>query len=174
MNFDQLLEPMGIHLFHCAHGGDRIEFYNVVWMFLHPLREILDFMFCKNKSTFSRPLPFIFFCWWVDIVLLIDNICTLVDVIIVAFTWTDFVSQATFSQRVATSLVVQVKKGFSCDYYSIDVFLPFVIEGFLCFHQQAHNFFHQCANMAWTIKGNKGLPLSVLHSFYKQRILIAL
>ncbi len=135
MNFDQLLELMGIHLFHCAHGGDMIEFYNVVQIFLHPLQETLDFMFCKNKSTFSHPFPFIFFCWWVDIVLLIDNICTLDDVIIVAFTWTNLVSQATFSHKVSISPVVQVKKGFSCDYYSTYVFLLFVIEDFLCSHQ---------------------------------------
>lgn len=65
MNFDQLLEPMGIHLFHCAHGGDRIEFYNVVWMFLHPLQELLDFMFCKNIHILSSsPLHFFLLMGW--------------------------------------------------------------------------------------------------------------
>jgi hypothetical protein len=63
---------------------------------------------------------------------------------------------------VVASLVGQVKKGFYYNHYSTDVFLLLAIEVFLCFYQQTHNFFHQCANMAWTIKGNKGLPLSVL------------
>jgi hypothetical protein len=41
-------------------------------------------------------------------------------------------------------------------------------------HQQANGFFHWYANMAWSMKGSKGLPLLVLHSFYRQRVSVVL
>lgn len=36
-----------------------------------------------------------------------------------------------------------------------------------CLHQQVDDFFHQCLNITCLIKGLRGLPLLVLHSFYK-------
>jgi hypothetical protein len=131
---------------------------------------------CKRCwiSCFARASPHSFilqsFCWQVESVLLIASIYTLVDVIIVNFTWTDLVAHAAFSRGVVASLAVQVKKGFYCDHYSANVFFLLVIEVFSCFHQQADNFLHWCVNITWIIKGNKGLPLSVLHSFYRQKV----
>jgi hypothetical protein len=40
--------------------------------------------------------------------------------------------------------------------------------------QQFDNFFHRCVNMVWTTKGTKGPLLSVLHSFYKHKVSMAL
>ncbi len=56
----------------------------------------------------------------------------------------------------------------------MDAFFLLAIQVFGCFHQQVNNFFHQCANMAWTTKGTGGPLLSLLCSFYKQRVLMAL
>jgi len=40
--------------------------------------------------------------------------------------------------------------------------------------QQFDSFFHQYVNMAWTTKGTKSHLLSVLHSFYKHKVSMAL
>jgi hypothetical protein len=34
-------------------------------------------------------------------------------------------------------------------------------------------FFHRCANMVWSTKGSKGPPLSIICSFYRQRVSVA-
>jgi hypothetical protein len=33
---------------------------------------------------------------------------------------------------------------------------------------------HHCVNMAWVAKGSRGLPLLILHAFYRQRVLVTL
>jgi hypothetical protein len=33
---------------------------------------------------------------------------------------------------------------------------------------------HHCVNMAWVAKGSGGLPLLILHAFYRQRVLVTL
>jgi hypothetical protein len=75
---------------------------------------------------------------------------------------------------VIMTLVAHVKEGFYRDHYPTNMFLPFAIEVFGCLHQKANNFLHQCVNMVWTTKGTKGPPLSMLRSFYKQRMFVAL
>ncbi len=55
-----------------------------------------------------------------------------------------------------------------------DDFIPLVVKIFGCLHQHVDNFLHQCANMAWSTKGSKGFSLSILHSYYKQWVLVAL
>jgi hypothetical protein len=52
----------------------------------------------------------------------------------------------------------------------VDMFLPFVIKVFGSLHQETDNFLHQCDNMAWIAKGTRGPPLSMLCSFYSQRV----
>jgi hypothetical protein len=60
-----------------------------------------------------------------------------------------------FFHGVIVTLVAQVKEGLYCDRYPTHVFLPLIIKGFECLHQQAFNFLYRYANMAWTTKGNK-------------------
>jgi hypothetical protein len=48
-----------------------------------------------------------------------------------------------------------------------------VLEIFGCLHHQTNDFLPQCVNMTWNIKILKS-PLSILHSFYKQRMSMAL
>ncbi len=82
-------------------------------------------------------------------------------------TWANLVSHVTLFHGVVVTLVVQVKEGLYCDYYPTDVFFLLAIEVFGCFHQQADNYVHQCANMVWWAKGIVGLPLLVLCFFYR-------
>ncbi len=71
-------------------------------------------------------------------------------------------------------MVTKVKEGLYCDHYPTYVIFPFTIEVFECFDQQFDKFFHQCVNMAWTTKGIGRFPLSMLCSFYKQKMLLDL
>jgi hypothetical protein len=71
---------------------------------------------------------------------------------------------------VIVTVATEVKEGLYHDYYLANVFLPFTIKVFGCFHLQFDTFFHRCANMAWTTKGTKNLHLLMLRSFYKQRM----
>jgi hypothetical protein len=89
-----------------------------------------------------------YFHSFVNIVLSVDNICTLANVIIVDPTQADLVSWPTFSHGVVTSsVVIQVKEKLYRDCYLMAMFFPLAIEIFGCFHQQANNFLYQCVNM---------------------------
>jgi hypothetical protein len=70
--------------------------------------------------------------------------------------------------------MIQTKDGFYRDQFPMNIFLPLAIEVFRCLHQQEDGFLHQCANMAWGAKGTRSSHLLVLHSFYKQRVIVAL
>jgi hypothetical protein len=53
--YGQPLDPMRIHLFRCAHGGERMASRDVMWD-----ARMQDFRFYMNKLTFFRYPPFIF------------------------------------------------------------------------------------------------------------------
>jgi hypothetical protein len=110
-------------------------------------------------SCLARTNPHFFItffcCWRVNIVLLVDNIYTLAFVIIVNPTWINLVTWVVFLCGVVTIMATQGKEGLYRSHYPSNVFLPFAIKVFRCLHQQSNNFFHRCANMAWTTKGIK-------------------
>jgi len=62
------------------------------------------------------------------------------------------------------------KDGLYCDQDLGDTFLFFVVKVFDCLHQQLDAFLHQCAYMTWSTKGMNDCPLSILWTFYKQRV----
>jgi hypothetical protein len=70
--------------------------------------------------------------------------------------------------------MTQAKNALCHDQFLTDMFLPVVVEDFGCLHQEANGFLHQYANMAWAVKGTKGPLLSVLHAFYRQKMLMML
>jgi hypothetical protein len=72
------------------------------------------------------------------------------------------VSHATFFHQVALTITTWVKDGLYHYQFPVDMFFPLVIEVFKFLHQQANEFFHQCANMVWGMKGDKSRPLSIL------------
>lgn len=43
-------------------------------------------------------------------------------------------------------------------------------KGFWVFALTSNNLFHQCPNMTWIVKDIGSLPLSILHSYYKQKV----
>jgi hypothetical protein len=84
---------------------------------------------------------FLFSYQQVNIVLKVDDICTLVDVVITNLIWINLVSQVTFSCGVVGTMSTQVKKGLYCNHYAIDKFFFLVIKVFGCLYQQFDSFF---------------------------------
>jgi hypothetical protein len=127
---------------------------------------------CDQTHVLS--LPFLqSSCEQVDILVSIDGICTLVYVVIVNPTWVDLVSQTTSLDEVIAKMVTQAKEGFYYNQHAINTFFPLAIEVFECIHQQAYDFLHICASMAWSPKGTNGLPLIILCAFYRWKMSIA-
>lgn len=91
-------------------------------------------------SCFARanpcpyPLALQFLCCQINILLLVNDVCKLVDVI-ANITWVDLVSWATFSCGVALIIRVQVKDGLYCKWFPMDMFFFLMIEVFKCLHQ---------------------------------------
>jgi hypothetical protein len=105
-----------------------------------------------------------------DIVVTWDGVCTLVDVFIINSTLVDLVFiinptlvdlvlQVVFYQGTFVTITLQATIKLYCNRHLGDVFLSLVIEIFGCLHEHVENFFHRCANMAWSIKGFGGEAL---------------
>jgi hypothetical protein len=72
--------------------------------------------------------------WWIDIVLIKDDICNLVDVVIVDLTWMNLFPQSYAIPRFVASNATQAKEKNYCNWHPIDQFLPLAIEVFECLH----------------------------------------
>jgi len=97
--------------------------------------------------------------WRMDIVVTWDGVCTLVDVFIINPTLVDLVLQVVFYQGTIVTITLQATIKLCCNWHLGDVFLSLIIEVFGCLHEHVKNFSHQCANMAWSIKGFEGEAL---------------
>jgi hypothetical protein len=113
---------------------------------LHPLREVQDcFVGVDPRSFVAFSLVFLLVNQYCSI---IDGICTLIDVVIVAPIQANLVSWATFSYGVATTMATQLKEGLYYNYYLVEEFLleeflSFAIEVFGCLYHQSNSFHHQ-------------------------------
>jgi hypothetical protein len=101
----QLLDPLRIHLFHYAHGGNRIASHDIVQdgfasivkdVGFHVLQEQIHIFSLSSLQSFPRR--------WTNIVLLVDDIWTLADVVIVNLIRANLVSQAFFSCGVIVTM----------------------------------------------------------------------
>jgi hypothetical protein len=119
------LDPMGIHLHCCAHGGERMSF----GIFLHMLQEMQDFMFYRSKPTFFCCLFFNFLISGSTLFYQLRAF-TLVDVVTIDPTWANLLSRTAHSNEVVVTLATQMKEGYYCDRYPVDVFFPLTIEVF--------------------------------------------
>jgi hypothetical protein len=95
-------------------------------------------------------------------VLLVDGVCTLLNVVIANPTQVDLMLCAALSRGVATIVVTQAKNGLYYDQFLSNMFFTLDIEVFRCLHQKANEFFHGCTNMAWGAKDIGSPPLLVL------------
>ncbi len=131
----ELLDPLGIHLFQCAYGGERIASHDAVWDAFASIVRNAGFHVLWEQ-THILPLPFLqSSCQRIKIVLLVDGIRILADVIIVDPTQADLVSRTTFSCGVVATMVAQVKEGLYYDHYPLNMFFLLAIKVFGCLHQ---------------------------------------
>ncbi len=69
---------------------------------------------------------------------------------------------------------IQVKERSYRNRHPTNQFLPLACEVFGCLHKHANVFLHDCANAIWSLKGPKGLHLSTLVIFFRQKVSITL
>jgi hypothetical protein len=113
-------------------------------------------------------------CWWVDIILTKDGICTLVDVVIVDPMWVDLLFQFCTNQKFNTVDVIQAKETDYHDRHPIDQFNILAIDVFGCLHKQINVFLHNCADVIWSFKRLEGPSLFVLITFLHKKNSITL
>jgi hypothetical protein len=103
-----------------------------------------------------------------------NGIRTLVNIVIADPMQANLFSQSCATQGFATSKKTQTKNRSYHNQQPIDQFLPLAIEVFGCLHKHANVFVHNYANAIWSLKGTKGLHLSTLVTFLRQKVLITL
>ncbi len=81
--YGQPLDLMGIHFFHCTHGGERMLSHDVVRDAFASITRYSGFHVVHEQTHVLLSFTLESSCWWADIVLLVDGICTLANVIIV-------------------------------------------------------------------------------------------
>jgi hypothetical protein len=111
----QPLDPMGIHLLPCVHGGERTTLHYVGRDVFVAIMKDVKFHVLWEQTHILPPLALKYLHNWVNIVLLIDIVRTLVDVVITDPTRVDLVSRATLSHGVAVTIATQTKDGLYCD-----------------------------------------------------------
>jgi hypothetical protein len=118
---------LGIHFFLCANGGERTISHDVVQDVFASIARDAGFHILGKQIHVLPPPFFKSFYRWVDIVLSMDGICTLVDVIIVDPTGTNLVSWVAHSHGVVTTVAARVKENLCCDHYPTNMFFPLAI-----------------------------------------------
>jgi len=78
------------------------------------------------------------------------------------------------SQGFVPSNATQAKEKSYHNQHPTNQFFPLTIETFGCLHKHANVFLHDYANAIWSLKGTKGLHLSTLVTFLRQKFLITL
>jgi hypothetical protein len=146
-------------------GKDAIPWHHAKCFCMHYKRCMFSWCAWANSHSFAT-YPLILMSI-INIVLSINDICTLANVISINPTWMNFISCVKLFHEVAMIVAIPKKEGLYWDQYLVDLFLPLAVEIFGCLHQQLDNFFHCCANMAWPTKVFKGLLLLILCAFYK-------
>jgi hypothetical protein len=84
------LDPMGIHLLCCTHGGERTTLHVVMWDAFEAIVENMRIHDLWEQTHVLPPLQPLHLR--IDIVLLVDGVCMLVDVVIANPIWVDLVS----------------------------------------------------------------------------------
>lgn len=153
-----------IHLFRCSYWVNTLQFTMSFKMFLLPLLKMTGFMFHMNKHvSFINLRP----------------IYTLTGQYCVCHKWGLHFDSCYRHQSYSNIFSFMSchffdnicnncgpSKGEAMDWLAHnDVFLCIAIKIFECLHLQPNNLFHQCANMLWSTKSFKNLPLSILHLF---------
>jgi hypothetical protein len=96
--YGQPLDLMGIHLFCCAHGGEKTTSHNVIWDAFVSITKYVGFHGVREQTHILLLLTIQSSRQRVDIVLSVDGIRMLANVIIDNLTQVNLVSCATLCQ----------------------------------------------------------------------------
>jgi hypothetical protein len=168
------IDLMGIYLWCCVHGIEHIKTYDAICDTFATIMWNVCFHMQWKQLHVLPSTTFNSFCWQVDIVLTKDDIHTLADVVIVNPTWIDLLPQSCITQGFANSDVAQAKEMSYRNQHPINQFLSLAIEIFGCLHKHADVFWHNCANVIWSLRGLEGFHLSTLVTFLCQKDSITL
>jgi hypothetical protein len=125
--------------FFYSHGGEQIASHNVVKNAFTSIARDVGFHVLHDQ-THVLLSPFLqSSCWWVNIMLLIEDIHTLADVIIAKPTY--LISCVISSCGVAMTMVAYAKDGFYHNQHLIDVFLSLCHIGFWLLTSTSKQFF---------------------------------
>jgi len=93
--YGQPLDLMGIHLFCCTHGGEKMTSHNIIWHAFVSIMKDVGFHGVHEQTHILLLLTIQSSCQRVDIVLSVDGIRMLANVIIDNLTQVNLVSCAT-------------------------------------------------------------------------------
>jgi hypothetical protein len=88
------IDHMGIHFLHCVHGNEHMGTYDVVHDTYVTIVQDVGFHMGREQLHVLLLIMFNSSCWWVDIVLTKDGICTLANVVIVDPMWANLLSRS--------------------------------------------------------------------------------
>jgi len=143
------INPMGIHLLCCAQNNECTITHDVICDIFPTITQDVGFHMGREQLHVFPSITFNSFCWQVDMVLTEDEICTLINFVIIDPTQTDLLSQSCAIWGFVAFDVIQAQKRGYCDQHPIDQFLPLTIEIFECLHKQVYVFLHYCANASF-------------------------
>jgi hypothetical protein len=109
------------------------------------------------------------YCQQVNIIFTKDGVCTLVNLITIKPTQVDILVQSYSTQVFITSKAIHIKEKSYRDQHP-----TLTIEVFGYLHKQTNVFLHDCVNVVWSLKGPKHPPLSILVTYFYQKIPITL
>lgn len=98
-----------------------------------------------------------------------NGVHTLVNLITIKPTQVDILVRSYSTQGFIASKAIHTKERSYCDQHP-----TLVIEVFGYLHKQGDAFLHDCVNVVWSLKGPKHPPLSILVTYFYQKILITL
>jgi len=98
-----------------------------------------------------------------------NEVCILINIVIVNPTQENLFCQFCITQGFIASKAIQAKEKSYHNQHPTNHFLPLIIEVFGCLDKQVDVFLHGCANANWDFKRPKGLPFSVLVTFLPKK-----
>jgi len=104
------IDPISIYFLCCVHSNEHIETHDAIRDTFIIIVQNISFHVGQEQLHALLSITFIFFHQQIDIVLTKNDICTLIDVVIVDPTQVDLLFQSCIIQRFVASTKAQAKK----------------------------------------------------------------
>lgn len=169
----QPLDLMGIHFLCCTHGEERMVSFDVVWDVFTAIGRCEISCFVRVDPCPFAPclIVFVSSSWHC----IINQWCSHISRRCHCWPHSSWFGFTSYYFLWGCDNSCESSKGWSLlkSIPSGHIF-PSSCESFWIFTLAGKSFFHQFVNMVWEMKGIGSLPLSILCTFYKQRVLSTL